>query len=186
MPDRSNLPFREKAEAILIYDGKIVAIDKGRYVQFGGGGVDPGESAEKAVRREIKEEIGCTVDRLQCVASIDAVWWPEWTEGKEKRLQRYEEFQGERSHIFIGFVDKLGKPTSTEGDAWEGGVDGNLMPLDKIIKISEEGIENAHSNFKCYHEVQLTVLKSIKYFKEALKPTKNSDGGNKKGKIKRR
>lgn len=178
MSDRKHLPFREKAEALLIHDGKIVAQDKGRYIQFAGGGIDEGESPEKALRREIKEEIGCTVDKLQKIADIDAVWWPEWTEGKSKREARYAEFQGERSYIYIGFVDKLGEPTSNEDDAWKGGVEGNLMSLDKAIKMSEDALNGAHPNFLCYHQVQLTALKSIKYFKEALSP--NGNGGRKR------
>jgi hypothetical protein len=179
MSDRSKLPFRETSDAILIYDGKIVAKDMGRYIQFSGGGIDEGENPEKGVRREIIEEVGCTVDRLQCLGHIDSLWWPEWTEGKEKRIKRYAEFRGERTHIFIGFVDKLGEPTSNEGDAWEGGAEGNLMSLDKVISKSEESLKGAHPNFKCYHLMQLTVIKSIKYFKEALKPTKNG-GKNKR------
>ena len=37
-------PYCETTDAILIYNGKIVAADKGRYLEFPGGGIERRET----------------------------------------------------------------------------------------------------------------------------------------------
>lgn len=169
MTDRSNLPFRETTDAVLIYDGKILGLDKGHYVQFAGGGVDPGETPEQAVRREIIEETGCKVSDLKLISTTDSLWWRGWTEGKPKREERYKQFQGERTHIFVGFIKSFGKPTSNEGDAWPLPIKKHLMPIDKIEKMIEKNLEKTHPNFLCYNSSQLSIVRMVKYFKNTLK-----------------
>ena len=166
---RSNLPYRETSDSFLIYDGKILALDKGHYVQYPGGGVDPGETPEQAVRREIIEETGCKVEKLRCVATIDSDWWRGWTEGKEKREKRYKQFRGERTHLFIGYITKFGKPTSDEGDAWPLPMKKHLIDPKKLIKKLEESLDKQHPNFRCYATNQLAIIKMIQYFKDTLK-----------------
>ena len=85
MTDRSKLPYRETTDAFLIYNGKLLSLDKGRYMLFPGGGVDPGETPIQAVRREIKEEVGCKVDKLSLVATIDSDWFPEWADTEKRK-----------------------------------------------------------------------------------------------------
>ena len=117
---RNTLPFREKTECFLVTrTGQVVAQDRGNYVMFSGGGIDPGENLLRSAQREIVEEIGATVSGLRHLTTVDWVWFPEWASNAKQR-QRYTEFQGERVHIIVGFVDSFGRSTSTEGDAWAG------------------------------------------------------------------
>lgn len=44
-----------------------------------GGGIEPGETAEEAARREVWEEIGCRVDRLRLFAVYEFLG--KWIEG---------------------------------------------------------------------------------------------------------
>lgn len=44
--------------------------------EFPGGKVEPGESPEQAVRREIREELGIEVTLGDQFAADDGVWWP--------------------------------------------------------------------------------------------------------------
>ena len=169
MTNRETLPYRERVEAYLIHKGKIAALDRIHYVLYPGGGVDPGEDPETSLRREIKEEVGCTVAGLKHIITVDADWWPEWTEGKEKRETRYKEFRGERTHIFIGFIKEFGTPTSDEGDAWPGGAEKNMIPIDKLIKLLESKLDKNHPNFLCYAKLQLTTINTIKYFRGVFK-----------------
>ncbi len=51
--------------AAILYDGRVLAARRTRPVvgwEFPGGKVEPGESPEAAVVREISEELGCTVE----------------------------------------------------------------------------------------------------------------------------
>lgn len=60
---------RHTARGIVIHDGKILLIERWRgrlhYFSIPGGGVEPGETPEQAVLREITEETSCrtTVER---------------------------------------------------------------------------------------------------------------------------
>lgn len=65
---------RHRAAAILIEDEAVALIERHRdgrhYFVIPGGGVDPGESAEQAVLREVLEELGLRVRIVQPVATI--------------------------------------------------------------------------------------------------------------------
>ena len=64
---RSKLPYRETTDTFLLYKGQIVAQDRGTYVMFPGGGLDPGESAVQASKRECMEEISYWKDDFKLV-----------------------------------------------------------------------------------------------------------------------
>lgn len=164
---REHLPYRETTDAFLIYDGKVLTMDKSRYMQFPGGGVDPGETPIQAVKREIQEEVGCKVDKLQLIASIDSDWFPEWAD-TEKRKKRYQQFRGERTHLFIGFITSFGKPTSDEGDAWPLPIKKHLININNIDKKMTEQIKSENPAFMCYKTNQLSIIRMIKYFKNTL------------------
>ena len=163
--DRSKLPFREKAEAFLVYKNRILCLDKSAYIQLPGGGIDPGESPEAALKREIKEETGCSVTGLKYIITADAIWSPAWTEGKPKREARYKEFQGERTHIFIGFVNKCGKPTSKEGDEWPQPTIKNSLSIDKLAKRLTDIIPNQTKDFQAYATAQASIVNTLRALK---------------------
>lgn len=82
--------MRVRAVAILIEDGRVALMERHRsgrhYFTFPGGGVDPGETAEQAVVREMEEETGLHVVVKQ---KLGEVW-----------------FQGNRQDYFL--VESLG------------------------------------------------------------------------------
>ena len=65
MPERNPNIKRDTARAIVWHDGKLLAMERWRdgkhYFSLPGGGIEPGESPEDAVVREVKEETGLTV-----------------------------------------------------------------------------------------------------------------------------
>ncbi len=64
---------RRCARAVIVRSDKKVCIQeiKSRgYWKLPGGGIDPGESAEEALRRELREEVGCEIDQIKEIGSV--------------------------------------------------------------------------------------------------------------------
>jgi 8-oxo-dGTP pyrophosphatase MutT (NUDIX family) len=123
--DVAKLPYRPTAEAFLRDEkGNVVAFVKQKpgsnqsFLKMPGGGIDPEESPEEGVAREIEEETGITPKNLRLVEDVRWDWPKSWAMS-DKQKERYKKFRGEHSHLFVGEVGKKGKPTSQEGDAWD-------------------------------------------------------------------
>jgi hypothetical protein len=155
---RQNLPWREKAECFLVTrTGQVVAQDRGSYVMFSGGGLDTGESLLKSARREIMEEVGATCSGLKHLATVDWVWFPEWASNAKRKL-RYAEYQGERVHIIVGFVDSFGRSTSAEGDAWAGK---KTMSIKGCLDLVRRYGQRDHPNTYPYRIAQQMALQYL-------------------------
>lgn len=65
-------PSRVRAGALVIVEEQILLINcTGHdFFEIPGGGVEPGESVDDAVRRELREETGLVADRLRSVAEV--------------------------------------------------------------------------------------------------------------------
>ena len=68
----------EVVAAIIVRDGKVFATQRGYgdwkdYWEFPGGKMEPGETPEEALKREIREELatGISVDRFLCTIDYD-------------------------------------------------------------------------------------------------------------------
>lgn len=70
-PDPVDFKKRTTVKAVILHDG-LVALEcrGGNYYKLPGGGVDKSESLEDALRREIREEVGCEVEILDEVGEI--------------------------------------------------------------------------------------------------------------------
>lgn len=68
------------AAAVVIEDDRVVLVRRGRPPAYGewslpGGAVEPGETLEEAVVREVEEEIGLNVEVVELVAVLDRIFW---------------------------------------------------------------------------------------------------------------
>ena len=62
--------------AVIRHDGRIFATQRGYgewkdWWEFPGGKIEPGESAEEALRREIREELGCEIAAGELLTTIE-------------------------------------------------------------------------------------------------------------------
>jgi len=156
---RNKLPYRETTDTFLLYKGQIVAQDRGHYVMFPGGGLDKGESAAQAAKRECMEEVGSKIKgKLTEITKVDWNWFPAWA-NNPKRKKRYKQFRGERVYFVIGSVDKFEKPTNADNDAWSGK---KLMSISKCIQLVEKYAKKDHVNTYPYRVGQLAILNMLK------------------------
>jgi 8-oxo-dGTP pyrophosphatase MutT (NUDIX family) len=153
--DRSKLPFRKNCEGYFFSkDENVLAKERNGFIFFPGGGIEAGEDPRQAVIREAFEETGAILTNVRKVKELKFVWWPDWAKtGKQK--VRYEQFQGEDMHFFVGEVSKLEEPFEKEEDFWEGE---RLMPVVKAIRIIESGRPFTGDTRK-YRTVQLEFLR---------------------------
>ena len=151
---REKLPYRETTICFIIHKGHIISKFAGNnsYVKFPGGGVDKGETPEKAVNRELKEELKVTVKKLTLVGELIADWHPGWIENDPKRLERYNQFRGEKTYAFIAFFDKKIEYKSDEGDQWEGSLNSYLKSPKLIINFIERTLPNSPANFQSFYK----------------------------------
>ena len=68
--------------AVVIEDDRVALVRRGRPPAYGewslpGGAVEPGETLEEAVIREVAEEIGLSVEVVEVVAVLDRIFWDQ-------------------------------------------------------------------------------------------------------------
>jgi 8-oxo-dGTP pyrophosphatase MutT (NUDIX family) len=161
---RDKLPYRKAAYAFLIDGNKVIAKNSKTFMTFPGGGIDKGESMEKAVRREILEETGAIINKdLKLVTNVKRDYYPEWPGNVPKKIKRYKEFKGEHVFIFVGTVDKFVKPTSDEGDEWKGSTKSWFIPISKVIKLIEAQQKLQPPEDMAFRASQKGVLGGILY-----------------------
>ena len=96
------------AYGIIIEDDKIVLIKKARggykgKLDLPGGGIDPGEDEETALRREILEETGCSCDYINEIGIVE-----------ENRAHR--DYTQISFYYFVKTNGKVAEPNFTESE----------------------------------------------------------------------
>lgn len=86
-PRTIDAPRRRGAVAVIVREGALLVIRRSRLVVapgaycFPGGGIEPGESEEQALVRELQEELNVTVQPLRRIWSsvtpwqVELAWW---------------------------------------------------------------------------------------------------------------
>jgi 8-oxo-dGTP diphosphatase len=93
---------------------------------FPGGGIEDGETPERAFIRECKEEIGCDVEIISFLGNA--------VQYRAKVAKKYE------FYFFVAkVVEEKGKPTTTQAD--EADMQIEWLPKDRIKDILESQIE---------------------------------------------
>jgi len=158
--NRSNMPFRKNCEGYLVFGSNIIGRDtEWGYIDFPGGGVDDGEDLKSALKRESFEEAGVILDsELKEVGNIKTIWPSDWAKN-EKQKKRFEKYQGDDTHFFIGKVKELVEP---RGNREEGGWDVNerQMPIKKAIELIAS-YKPFPKELEEYYEFKLKILRSL-------------------------
>ena len=131
---KTDAQFRPRTAARAIVKKKdliaLLHVSKDGYHKLPGGGVDPGESIQEALHREVLEEVGCKIRVLGEVGEI-----------LEHRGQA-EEIQ--TSHCFIAEVIEEGEPKFTEKEISEG-FELVWVSLDKAIEMIQKEVPTTYS-----------------------------------------
>ena len=156
---KDKLPYRKVGECYLLYKNKLIAQDHKFYLSLPGGGIDRGETPEKGAARELMEELGAVLKgKLQQISILKWDWHPGWA-NNDKRKKRYMKFRGEKVYSFFGVVDHFVKPTSDEGDAWQGS---KTMSLKKASTLAQKYLDkNTSENQYAYNLTKLNIISTI-------------------------
>lgn len=157
---REDLPFRKNCEGYLVFGDNLIGRDtEYGYIDFPGGGVEDGEDLKEALKREAFEEAGVILEgELKEVGNIKTIWSDDWAKN-EKQKKRFDKYQGDDMHFFIGKVKKL---VNSSGDNEENGWDLNerLMPIKKAIEIIES-YKPFPKELDEYYKFKLKILRSL-------------------------
>jgi len=128
----ANLKIREASRAVLFDQNGLVPIlyvSKGRYHKLPGGGIEKGESKEKALLREILEEVGAKIEILGEVGKI--------IEYRSKKNFNWGSNQKQISYCYLGKIISKSEPQFTELELIEE-FELIWLTLDKAIEAFEK------------------------------------------------
>jgi len=167
-------PYRDRAEVYGLQGGKVVSgfYPDGSIGTFGGG-IDPGETAAQAARREFKEEAGIKLKNVRPVKGAQP-FVQEWPAGgvgmPAKHRERAKHYRGSRTFFFVG--DVTGKKTRPIDSTKV--TDVAPRPLPALVQNQELAIRYGKPHDRARIESRLGVLKAIgkqeKLKQAALRP----------------
>jgi len=131
--NRDKLPYRRTANVLIFDKDKVIAQDKGSFIKLPGGGIDKGETPERAAEREALEEIGVKLKDIKQVGSHRAIWPESFSRVGPKQAKRYKQFKGEEVVLLTALLASMGKATNIDNDAWSGNI--NMKHTDLINKL---------------------------------------------------
>jgi len=124
----SNYKLRKSARAILLNnDGNMATqyLNTYTYHKLPGGGIDPGETIEEALKREVLEEVGCDCEIIQPIGITI-------------------EYRNKYNLLHISYafaakiVGEIGKPTLEQGEIEEGQETLWLPPAEVLEKMKND------------------------------------------------
>lgn len=123
--------IRSAARAVIICDGKLLATKmrdkRGIYYILPGGGQQPGETLEEAVRRECLEEVGCQVKVSKLLYVREYI-------GKNHNFSKRHAAFHQIEHVFLCEVeDPMSACPGSETDNYQIGV--SWLSLDALANI---------------------------------------------------
>lgn len=131
---RSEMVYEDRyaSRAVLEDDSGRIAlmhVQKRDYYKLPGGGVEPGESAEEALHRELREEVGATGRIESEIGSVE-----EWRDNKK--------MHGISQAYYVKVVGTVGQPSFTDHEIAEG------FAVEWVPSISDaiEKVSRAHTH----------------------------------------
>ena len=146
--------IRHRATAIIMKDGKVLLFHRIKpghdYFVFPGGGIESGESAEEAMKREIKEELDLEVRVSRPLFMIENIDVPDWATIHPDQKQTHHYFLVEN---YSG-VPKLSGPEKERA---------NEQNEYHIVWMDQRELENTENIFPREGVMKLLAAKVVMY-----------------------
>jgi 8-oxo-dGTP pyrophosphatase MutT (NUDIX family) len=151
---------RHRVEVYAVKDGKVLA---GRYSDGSmgtyGGGVDPGETAHGAARREFTEESGYRLSRVGRVGVPTLV--QPWIGADPSKGDRKREFDGIKTDFLYGVPSNKPRVPLDEEDHATVLSDIRWRSLPGVIRAQKRAMRNAEGEHRDRMETRLAVFNSL-------------------------
>lgn len=101
-----NYDFRETCFGICYIDGMFYLTQKKGEIYLAGGGIEKGENHIECLKREFLEEIGCNIENISELCTIDCFW-----------ITRNNKHMESLTHIYnVNISEKVEKPSEVESN----------------------------------------------------------------------
>jgi 8-oxo-dGTP pyrophosphatase MutT (NUDIX family) len=153
-----SLALRPKVD-VFIYDdlGRVLAERHGNSWKFPGGGIDPGENATSAARREALEEVGLEVGKPFQIRRPDTVVWSD----AEKEIYSKKGRTQDGNRLYYRAAPAADKNKNLLG-VDEDAMKARFVPIDRVIGDLERSKNDPANLFREYDANKVEALKNLK------------------------
>ncbi len=152
--------IRYGARGIIVKDNKIGVFykkNKNEY-KLPGGGIEKHETPVEAFIREVKEETGCKIEKIEKIGIIE----------EEKNKTSFKQI----SYVFKANVTEIGSPEMTEKEKAEGS-EFLFVEINKALKLMKDCYNNLiPSKYDDIYSTKFIVFRDIKILEYYLKMNK--------------
>lgn len=151
IPASKEYKKREAVRAVAFDENNHIALlfsQKNNFHKLPGGGMEEGEDFETALRRELMEEIGCTIEAIQELGII------------EEFRNKFD--YNQTSYCYTAKITSKGEP-QLEPDEIEEGLVTRWYTLQDAVRVIEAEGETLNEHGKFMHLRELEILKIMTF-----------------------
>ena len=166
---KNTKPWRPRSEVYIIKNQKLVVgyVNNNNWSGYviPGGGIDYGETPEKAAKRECLEEVGVKVKDLKLISAKKIAYQENTDSGVVNAAKYSREFSGAIFMTFIGYFDGYNDKKHNQHDSYEL----KEITFDEAIRFFDKNTKAQQKSSDVYnYEKSKYVLETLKKIKSLV------------------